>query len=281
MPQYFVTNPLGFSVKTSELEDGSVTVIKTSFSTDLPITSGDILVDNAKGLKAEDSGGTSRNLICLNASNQLNIGANVGVVNMRLSTTSDTNNLTIQSGNVGVGVGVASEKFHLVGSLRMVDTNEAAGKLMQSDGDGVASWQTIAAALESAANVGTWSTQFSTTSVTYVDVTSATVTLSGLTASKTYTLMAFANIIIQHQNSASIATAKLLIDGSDAAEIEARDSSNISTYSGNSMSGLKASVTGATSYIGKVQLKTNNASFAALCNPATVLHSIILMAIEE
>lgn len=44
------------------------------------------------------------------------------------------------SGHVGIGVENPNQQLHVVGSIRMVDGNEAAGKVMVSDANGTASW---------------------------------------------------------------------------------------------------------------------------------------------
>gem|GEM_PF-3040684 len=45
------------------------------------------------------------------------------------------------SGNVGIGVGIPTSKLHVVGNIRMVDGNQAAGRVLTSDANGVATWQ--------------------------------------------------------------------------------------------------------------------------------------------
>ena len=47
-------------------------------------------------------------------------------------------------GNIGIGTVTPLAKLHIVGSIRMVDGNQAANKIMVSDANGTASWQTIA-----------------------------------------------------------------------------------------------------------------------------------------
>ncbi len=48
------------------------------------------------------------------------------------------------SGNMGIGTINPQEKLHVIGSIRMVDGNQGAGKVMISDLDGTASWQDAA-----------------------------------------------------------------------------------------------------------------------------------------
>lgn len=52
----------------------------------------------------------------------------------------------IVNGNVGIGTASPGSKLHVVGSVRMVDGNEGAGKVMTSDANGVASWSSISGA---------------------------------------------------------------------------------------------------------------------------------------
>ena len=47
--------------------------------------------------------------------------------------------------NVGVGTSVPADRLHVVGNIRMVDGNQAAGKVFTSDANGTATWQNAAA----------------------------------------------------------------------------------------------------------------------------------------
>ncbi|UPT71717.1 MAG: tail fiber domain-containing protein [Flavobacterium sp. JAD_PAG50586_2] len=47
------------------------------------------------------------------------------------------------SGNVGVGTALPLDKFHITGNIRMVDGNQAAGKVLTSDVNGRATWENI------------------------------------------------------------------------------------------------------------------------------------------
>ncbi|MCD4746794.1 MAG: hypothetical protein K8R58_10895, partial [Bacteroidales bacterium] len=66
--------------------------------------------------------------------NQMSIG------NLIFATGVDGTGTSISSGNVGIGVSSPQELLHVEGSIRMVDGNEAAGKIMTSDANGTASW---------------------------------------------------------------------------------------------------------------------------------------------
>lgn len=48
------------------------------------------------------------------------------------------------NGDVGIGTNSPTEKLDVVGSIKMVDGNQAAGKILTSDANGVASWQAAA-----------------------------------------------------------------------------------------------------------------------------------------
>ena len=53
-----------------------------------------------------------------------------------------SNALVIEkSGEVGIGTNNPQNELHIEGNIRMVDGNEAVGKVLTSDGDGVATWQ--------------------------------------------------------------------------------------------------------------------------------------------
>jgi len=63
--------------------------------------------------------------------------------NFYLGTSSDQNQLVLTpSGNVGVGTDSAQAKLHVEGNIRMVDGNQAAGRVLTSDANGTATWTT-------------------------------------------------------------------------------------------------------------------------------------------
>jgi hypothetical protein len=55
------------------------------------------------------------------------------------------------NGNFGIGTPNALDRLHVVGNIRMVDGNQAAGRVMVSNAFGTGSWQAL-----SAASVGSW-----------------------------------------------------------------------------------------------------------------------------
>ena len=66
--------------------------------------------------------------------NQMSIG------NLIFATGIDGTGTTISSGNVGIAISNPQETLHVEGSIRMVDGNEAAGKILISDANGTATW---------------------------------------------------------------------------------------------------------------------------------------------
>jgi hypothetical protein len=57
-----------------------------------------------------------------------------------------TEKLRVSSaGNVGVGTAAPDAKLHVVGAVKIVDGTQGAGKVLTSDANGVASWQTASA----------------------------------------------------------------------------------------------------------------------------------------
>lgn len=57
--------------------------------------------------------------------------------------------MTLESngaGRVGIGTSLPDTTLHVIGAIKMVDGNQGTGKLMVSDANGVAGWQTVAAA---------------------------------------------------------------------------------------------------------------------------------------
>jgi trimeric autotransporter adhesin len=53
--------------------------------------------------------------------------------------------VVLKNGNTGFGTSSPQSKVHVVGNLRMVDGNQAAGRVLTSDGNGTATWQNASA----------------------------------------------------------------------------------------------------------------------------------------
>lgn len=56
--------------------------------------------------------------------------------------TTSGSNIYYNSGNVGIGTSSPTQSLHVVGSVKIVDGNQAANKVLTSDANGVATWQT-------------------------------------------------------------------------------------------------------------------------------------------
>jgi len=71
---------------------------------------------------------------------------------IKLQSVDGTTRMFVQeNGNVGIGTTLPSTKLHVEGSIKVVDGNQAAGKILTSDANGLASWQV---AVSSADNLG-------------------------------------------------------------------------------------------------------------------------------
>lgn len=102
-------------------------------------------------------------------------------------------------------------------------------------------------------NVSRFTTNFSTTSLTYVDITDAAITISGLTASRTYTIKAICFLPRLQRATAGDCYAKLIIGSTDVCEARGGASAD---GIGVALSGLLKNQTGITSITAKAQLKT-------------------------
>lgn len=129
----------------------------------------------------------------------------------------------------------------------------------------------------------TWSTTFSSTSNTYVDVTSATITLSGLTSGTTYDLIAFAITSMRNNTSGDRVFCQLVIDGT-ASAVAGANMATASQLLPAVLHSIKEGVTGATSYIAKLQMRVNGAGTGVINdipNEEAVNARIILVAIAR
>ena len=77
-----------------------------------------------------------------NLTNATAIGANASATtsnSLVLGSINGVNGATA-SANVGIGTTAPTEKLHVVGNIRIVDGNEAAGRVLTSDANGKATW---------------------------------------------------------------------------------------------------------------------------------------------
>ena len=105
-------------------------------------------------------------------------------------------NGTTSTSLVGIGTTAPAERLHVVGSIRMVDGNQALNKVLVSDANGTASWQTLATSNTNAwgttGNAGTnpatnfiGTTDFQSWRVRTSNLERMTVTASGLVGVRT------------------------------------------------------------------------------------------------
>jgi len=71
-------------------------------------------------------------------------------------TISGNNMYSAVSGSVGIGTTEPDEELHVVGNMKMVDGNQAAGKVLTSDASGVGTWQTASGGIPSGVIVMWW-----------------------------------------------------------------------------------------------------------------------------
>jgi hypothetical protein len=69
------------------------------------------------------------------------------------------------AGNVGIGTTAPTEKLDVTGSIKMVDGNQAAGKLMVSDAAGKGTWTDAATALSGSTTASKWTNDATNTLV--------------------------------------------------------------------------------------------------------------------
>lgn len=73
-----------------------------------------------------------------------------GVNDLRLNAANAGNILVAEGGgNVGLGTALPTARLHVAGSVRIVDGTQAVGRVLTSDANGLASWQTVAGAADS------------------------------------------------------------------------------------------------------------------------------------
>lgn len=123
-----------------------------------------------------------------------------------------------------------------------------------------------------------WATSFAYDSVSYIDITNATVTKSGLLATKTYTAIAMSSVDVEGDSGTDEITIAMLIEGTIYSEVVAEVEST-SNPKAISVSAVVNGITGVTSITAKLQVK--NTGGAGDVNRDTKKKEIILMILEE
>ncbi|MCP4001954.1 MAG: hypothetical protein GY727_13680, partial [Gammaproteobacteria bacterium] len=80
--------------------------------------------------------GATANVLGYNLTNATAIGANAVV-------SQDSSLVLGNAANVGIGTSAPNAKLHVAGDIKIVDGNQAAGKLLTSDAGGRASWENL------------------------------------------------------------------------------------------------------------------------------------------
>lgn len=122
-----------------------------------------------------------------------------------------------------------------------------------------------------------WTSEFNTTSASMIDVTDATCTITGLTAETTYILFAIVSFQISSSAAAGeVMDTQLVIDA--VANMKCKQIvTGVSQEHNVCLTGFK-SVTGATSYIAKLQVQSDGSSTAKVNRPDDI-QSITIIAI--
>lgn len=203
-------------------------------------------------------------------------------------------------GNGNIGIGTSSFGTSAVGTLaikagtaptaNVVDVAQiyvdTAGLIKYRDDTGgvhtlgtAGSTETFGAGKETKTAEATWTTSFSTTSATFVDLTDATVTISGLDSGKTYSLFAVTSFGLLNLTSGAIVEVQIVIDSTAKGTLQSRDNGSAGDRFPFSVNGMKRGVTGATSYIAKLQVNTSSGT--ATVNLDLDNQQIMLIAMEE
>jgi len=130
MPKFFATNPLGFKVETGELEDLSVTTPKLAAGA---VTPAKITLAGTDALGWTGAGTAE---ISSEDSIKIRIDSNNNQTNRTFTIMKDVSTELLKVGEAG--------ETKITGSIRLIDGNEGANKLLQSDANGVGSWATVA-----------------------------------------------------------------------------------------------------------------------------------------
>ncbi len=126
--------------------------------------------------------------------------------------------------------------------------------------------------------VAQWTASSDTASTSYVDVAGATVTLSGLTASKTYSAMAICCVDAEITTAGVQGNIVLDIGGTEVSECRAGAHANSNPHA-MSVNGARKGITGVTSITAKIKVKVDSATI--YINRDSLKKEIVLTVMEE
>lgn len=289
MPTFYVAQPLGYSIQTPEIDDDAVTYpkIQNISATD-------------KVLGRETAGaGNVEEITCTAAGRALLDDANAAAQRTTLGlgdVALETAPLAVAKGGTALAAlgaaltllrtnsgATAAEWAAIEAAIRDAITGTGSQVLRRNAGNTALEFATVAAGgTEVKIATATWATTFTTTSSTMVDVTSATVTISGLTAGTTYTLIAFVEFHARKATAGQLGHFQLLVDGT-ASNIVRHQFPGASQDMELLFHSVKTSVTGATSYIAKLQAAVNSAETGVSLdiNTLTLTQRITVIAIAN
>ncbi|MCP4088970.1 MAG: hypothetical protein GY746_04170, partial [Gammaproteobacteria bacterium] len=147
-------NPAGLPISTATQTalDGKQSTITGAATT---ITSSDLtpsraVISNGSGKVAVSAVTETELGYVSGVTSSIQSQLNNNVSSQWITTASD---LYYNTGNVGIGISAPDAKFHVVGSIKMADGNQAAGRLLTSDANGVMTWNDPASILTATANI--------------------------------------------------------------------------------------------------------------------------------
>jgi len=280
MPKFFVAQPLGYSVQTGEIDNLAVTEAKLAANA---VTSAKIKDDEIVNADIKTSAAiafsklsalASANILLGNASNvaaAVALTGDVAITNAGLTTVTD---LTITSEAQG-------DILYFNGSNWVRLAKGTAAQVLAMNG-GATAPEWVAAAgggKDIVTAVATWSTEFTGSTQSYVDITNATVTISGLDAGKTYTLVCLCDLVDLRHSSENAALIKLLINGVESGNLTMYPSTYAAIRVPCMISAIQRGVTGSTSYIAKAQVECDDGS--VVINDTLKNAYIAVIALEE
>lgn len=287
MPTFYVAQPLGYSIQTGEIDNKAVTYPKIQ---DVSATDKVLGRETAGAGVVEEIACTAAGRALLDDANAAAQRTTLGLGNVALETAP----LAVAKGGTALAAlgaalailrtnsgATAAEWAAIEAAIRDAISGSGSQVLRRNAGNTALEFATASGGQEIKIAVATWTTNFTTTNITLTDITNATITLSGLTAGTTYTLIAIASSSITNAGSGVRSIAALLIDDTNSATTQFSPANASGDYVPYSLAGAKAGVTGATSYISKLQLRTTNAGNAAGDNGNVEKGSIVLIAIAN